>query len=100
MRIVRGLPSAPPDRRPTAVALGVFDGVHLGHRAILGAAVAHARAIGAPALVCTFEPHPLEVLQPERAPLPIATLDERLVLIAACGIDTAIVLAFTRELAA
>src|SRR5215470_1108326 len=100
MRIVRGLPSVPPERRPSAVALGVFDGVHLGHRAILGAAVAHARATGAPALVCTFETHPMEVLQPERAPLPITTLDERLDLIAACGVDGTVVLSFTRELAA
>src|SRR2546421_1068211 len=100
MRIIRGLPSVPPERRPTAVALGVFDGVHLGHRAILGAAVAHAHGRGTPALACTFEPHPLEVLQPDRAPLPITTLDERLELIAACGVDEAVVLAFTRELAA
>ena len=100
MRIVRGLPSAPPERRPTAVALGVFDGVHLGHRAILGAAVAHARATGAPALACTFDPHPMEVLQPDRAPAPITTLDERLTLISLCGVDETIVLSFTREFAA
>jgi riboflavin kinase/FMN adenylyltransferase len=100
MRIVRGLPSVPPERRPSAVALGVFDGVHLGHRAILGAAVAHGRATGVTALACTFEPHPLEVLQPERAPLPITTLDERLDLIAACGVDGVIVLDFTAALAA
>src|SRR2546425_6355228 len=100
MRIVRGLPSAPPERRPSAVALGVFDGVHLGHRAILGAAVAHARATGSTALACTFEPHPFEVLQPDRAPLLITTLEERLELIAACGVDGAVVLDFTRELAA
>jgi len=100
MRIVRDLPSVLPDRRPSAVALGVFDGVHLGHRAILGAAVADARASGTPALACTFEPHPMEILQPERAPLPITTLDERLTLIAECGVDEAVVLTFTQALAA
>src|SRR5206468_272065 len=99
MRIVRGLPSAPPDRRPSAVALGVFDGVHLGHRAILGAAVAHARAIGSPAVACTFDPHPLEVLQPDRAPLPITTLDERLELIAMSGVALTVVAPFTPALA-
>src|SRR5256712_1795213 len=100
MRIVRGLPSVAPERRPSAVALGVFDGVHLGHRVTLGAAVAHARATGWTAVAFTFEPHPFEVLQPDRAPQLITTLDERLELVAACGVDGAVVLDFTRELAA
>jgi riboflavin kinase/FMN adenylyltransferase len=99
MRIVRGLESVPPEPRPSAVALGVFDGVHLGHRAILGTALTRARAGGLEAVVCTFDPHPMEVLQPDRAPRPITTLDERLTLIAATGVDAVVVLAFTRELA-
>ncbi len=100
MRIVQGLESYPPDAGPAVVALGVFDGVHLGHREILGAAVTRAREGGMVAVACTFEPHPTEVLQPGRAPAPIATLDERLELIGATGADTTVVLPFTRALAA
>ena len=100
MRTIRGLESYPPDARPGAVALGAFDGIHLGHRAILGRAVTLARERGLEALACTFDPHPLEVLQPDRAPLPITTLVDRLQLIAETGIDTAVVVAFTRALAA
>lgn len=100
MRTIRGLESYPPDARPGAVALGAFDGIHLGHRAILGRAVTLARERGLEALACTFEPHPLEVLQPDRAPRPITTLADRLELIAETGIDTAVVVAFTRAIAA
>ena len=99
MRIVRGLPPVPPEPPPSAVALGVFDGVHLGHRAILGLAVARARADDVRSVACTFDPHPVEVLQPGRAPLLITTLEERLALIEGCGLDDAVVLPFTRELA-
>jgi len=98
MRIVRTVESFPPDARPSVVALGVFDGVHLAHRAILDAAVA--RVGGATAVACTFDPHPADVLQPDRAPLPITTLDERLALIAASGIAVTLVLSFTPALAA
>jgi len=100
MRIVRGLDSVPPDARPSAVALGTFDGVHLGHRAILGTALGRARAVGLDAVACTFDRHPMEILNPERAPLPLTTVEERLALIGETGVDVVIVLAFTRELAA
>jgi riboflavin kinase / FMN adenylyltransferase len=100
MRIVQGLESYPPDGAPSVVALGVFDGVHLAHRAILGAAVERARALGVQALACTFDPHPMEVLQPERAPVALTTIPERLDLIAETGLDGAVVIAFTRALAA
>ena len=100
MRIVRGFPPIPPEPRPSAVALGVFDGVHLGHRAILGLAVARARDAGLTAVACTFDPHPMEVLQPDRAPLAITTLEERLGLIEGCGVDETVVLLFTPGFAA
>jgi riboflavin kinase / FMN adenylyltransferase len=100
MRIVRGLPPVPPEAPPSAVALGVFDGVHLGHRAILGLAVSRAGEAEMRSVACTFDPHPMEVLHPGRAPLSITTLEERLALIEGCGLDATVVLPFTRELAA
>src|SRR5437879_13513455 len=77
MRIVRGLESYPPDALSSAVALGAFDGVHLGHRAILGTAVAQARREGLVALACTFDPPPPEGLRPGGPPVPIPTPEER-----------------------
>jgi riboflavin kinase/FMN adenylyltransferase len=100
MRIARGLQSFPPDLAGGVAALGAFDGIHLGHREILGVAVERARTLGASSLACTFDPRPVEVLQPARAPSPITTLDERLDLIAEAGIGTTVVLPFTRALAA
>ncbi len=99
MQIVRGLESFPPDAAPSAVALGAFDGIHLGHRAILGTAVAQARQDKLRALACTFDRHPMEILQPDRAPVPITTLEERLELIAGAGIDTTVVIPFTPAVA-
>lgn len=100
MRIVRGLESYRPEGVASAVALGAFDGIHLGHRAILGTAVAQAQQGRFRAVACTFDRHPMEVLQPDRAPLPITTLDERLELIAETGIDTTVIVPFTHAVAA
>src|SRR5256885_15913432 len=100
MRIVRGLESYPPDAGESAVALGVFDGIHLGHRAILTTAVGEARRHGLMALACTFDPHPLEVLQPARAPRPLTSLEERLALIAETGIDATVRGALTQDMGA
>ena len=99
MRTIRGLESYPSDPAPAAVALGIFDGVHLGHQAILDTAVRRARAAGLDAVACTFDPHPMDVLQPQRASAPIASLAERLAVIGERGIDATVVLAFTLELA-
>jgi riboflavin kinase / FMN adenylyltransferase len=99
MRIVQGLESYPPDAERSVVALGAFDGIHLGHRAILGTAVARGHARGIRIVACTFDRHPMDVLSPSRAPAPLTTLDERLTMIAETGVDVALVLAFTPELA-
>ena len=100
MRIVRGLESYRPEAVAGVVALGAFDGIHLGHRAILGTAVALARAGKLRPLACTFDRHPMEVLQPDKAPLPITTLEERLELISETGIETTVLIPFTRAIAA
>ncbi len=79
------------------VTVGNFDGVHLGHQAMLRDVVARAREAGAPALVVTFDPHPLKVLHPERAPKMIQTLRQREEAIEACGVDGLVLVPFTRD---
>ncbi len=69
------------------LSLGNFDGVHRGHQAMLGELVAYARRLGGPAVVMTFEPHPLALLAPERLPPKLTTLDEKARLLAKLGID-------------
>ena len=83
------------ERRPRAVAIGTFDGVHLGHRAVIGAAVA---AGPGTATVLTFHPHPRTALSGNRVEL-ISTLDRRLELLSACGVEDVLVVEFTPELA-
>jgi riboflavin kinase/FMN adenylyltransferase len=91
-----------PDQRlgPAALAVGSFDGVHLGHRAVLERLLAAARLEGLTPAWITFDPHPRCVLDPVNCPPQITTLDERLSLVKALGIEHAIVLGFNRALAA
>jgi riboflavin kinase/FMN adenylyltransferase len=77
-----------------AVAIGNFDGVHLGHQRLLSLACARARARGAPAAVLTFEPHPVRVLRPQLAPPLITPLPRKLELLAGAGIDATVLQPF------
>ena len=95
MRILRGLASYPPDLRPCVAALGAFDGIHLAHAKLITTAVERGRALGLPSVVCTFDPHPASVLWPERAPLPIATLEDNLGRMDGLGADAALIIPFT-----
>lgn len=99
MHVWRSLQDIPADLGRTVVTLGNFDGVHLGHRAVLGQVVERARAEGLAAVAVTFDPHPIAVLFPERAPQQLVSLGQRTDLLAGTGLDAALVLPFTREFA-
>ena len=90
----------PRDFGPTVVTLGNFDGVHRGHAAVFDAVGHEARERGARAVAVTFEPHPLAVLAPARAPEMLTGIADRLFLLEQRGLDAVVVMPFTRELAA
>jgi len=86
--------------RGGVLTIGNFDGVHLGHQEMLRRVVERARALDAPSVVLTFEPHPVRVLHPQRAPKLIQTPRQREEAISALGVDALVVVPFTREFAA
>ena len=104
MRVFRGLPNAE-SRAPCALTIGNFDGVHLGHQALLAQVHTAARTRGIEAAVMTFEPHPREFFaalagDPSRAPTRIANLRDKLQSLANAGIDRVIVEHFNAHFAA
>jgi riboflavin kinase / FMN adenylyltransferase len=84
---------------PSVVAIGVFDGLHLGHQAVLAQLVELARQFDATPTVVTFDPSPASVLAPDRAPRQLATIDQRLEGLDALGVRQVRVLTFSQELA-
>jgi phosphoribosyl 1,2-cyclic phosphate phosphodiesterase len=85
--------------RGSVIAIGTFDGIHLGHQEVLRFAIARAKECGAVSTALTFEPLPLKVLRPELAPPRISTNQQRMDWFGAMGIEAAVVLPFTMELA-
>ena len=85
MRVTRGVPAAAAG--PTALTIGNFDGVHLGHQAMLAELTRAARRLGVPACVLSFEPHPREFFAPDQAPTRLTSLREKLELLADFGVD-------------
>jgi riboflavin kinase/FMN adenylyltransferase len=80
-------------------ALGNFDGFHLGHQAVAGEAIAKAKAAGKPAIIATFDPHPVRHFAPDAPPFRLTTLDQRQRLFEAAGADAMMVFEFDAELA-
>ena len=81
------------------VAIGNFDGFHLGHQAVVGRAVERAKAAGCPAIVATFDPHPMRYFRPDSPRFRLTSLDQRERLFAAAGADAMYVFEFDAELA-
>jgi riboflavin kinase/FMN adenylyltransferase len=92
-----GIPEA---FRGSVVALGNFDGFHLGHQAVVGRAVARAAHERRPAVVATFDPHPIRFFKPDAAPFRLTSLDQRQALFASAGADGMLVFGFDAALAA
>lgn len=97
MRVFRGLSAC--YLQKTALTIGNFDGVHLGHRALIAQVRQAAQAAGLTPTVMTFEPHPREFFTPESAPTRLSTLREKLELLAECGVEQVIVVPFNTAFA-
>lgn len=99
MRVIAGSARVDGSLRRPVVTIGNFDGIHLGHQAILRTVVARARALSGDAVVYTFDPHPRKVLRPDSAPALLTTLEQRLELLEAAEVDAVVLEPFSAEFA-
>ncbi len=100
MRVWRSLDEVPEDLGHTVVVVGNFDGVHRGHRAVVTRAHAvSARLSLGHVVAVTFDPHPIAVLRPEHAPMNLTTVDQRVELLSAAGVDDVLVVPFDPDVA-
>jgi riboflavin kinase / FMN adenylyltransferase len=95
-----GSAALPSRWRGGIVALGNFDGFHAGHQAVVGRAIEQARGARVPAIVATFDPHPVRFFKPDAPPFALTSIDQRARLFAAAGADAMIVFPFNAALAA
>lgn len=99
MNVLRDMPELKTLQGPVAFAVGVFDGVHLGHQAVIQSAIDFTEKHGGTTVVLTFDPHPLRVLRPDSAPLLLCSPSHKLHILKQFGVDHVLVLPFTIETA-
>lgn len=100
MELIRGLHNIKPGHRDCVLTIGNFDGVHLGHKAVLGQVKAIAASLNLPAVVMVFEPQPLELFKPEAAPARLTRFREKYHWLASLGLDRLLCVNFNAEFAA
>lgn len=99
MRIIKGLRNIKAPVRGSVVTIGVFDGVHIGHVKVIRETVVRAKRLNAESIVLTFDPHPFRVLHPAASVPSLISLEHRLKLIKELGVDTLVVVNFTKTIA-
>src|SRR5579863_7407368 len=97
VQVYRGLDDAAPCRNGF-VSIGNFDGVHRGHQSMIAALIRNARQHDAPAVVFTFDPHPIALLRPGQSPPPLSTTERKIEILSQCGVDGVIVYPTDQEL--
>jgi len=97
MHVIRSFDELARVSRGVYMAIGVFDGVHLGHQRVIGQARDDARVAGGMSVAVTFDPHPMRILQPDKAPLSLTSTEHKLQLIERIGVDVCLVLKFDKS---
>ncbi|HWY50991.1 MAG TPA: bifunctional riboflavin kinase/FAD synthetase [Chthoniobacterales bacterium] len=100
MEILRSIPELERLRGPVFLAIGVFDGVHRGHQAVISTSADHARATSGTPVVVTFDPHPEKVLRPVAAPHLLTATEHKIALIRALGVEHLLIISFDKQFAA
>jgi len=100
MEILHSIPELSKLRGPLFLAIGVFDGVHLGHQAVISTSAEHARIANGTAVVVTFDPHPEKVLRPDHAPHLLTATQHKIYLIRELGVNNLLIIHFDKQFAA
>jgi len=99
MKVIKGLHALKRPLKSSVLTIGVFDGVHVGHRKVIGKVVARAKKRGVKSVVVTFDPHPMKFLRPQNSTPSLISLDHRVRLIRSLGVDILVVVNFTGAVA-
>jgi riboflavin kinase/FMN adenylyltransferase len=100
MQVLRSIPALSELPGPLFLAIGVFDGVHLGHQAVISTSATHARAVNGTPVVLTFDPHPEKILRPDKAPHLLTATTHKIALIRTLGVRHLLIISFDKAFAA